>query len=288
MWPLEIALWDVIGKISGRPLWQMLGGRFPRVRVYASSGANLPVEERIESVRRIQNEGFPAVKLRFHAVDPLEDIAAVRAIRDAAGSEMVILVDANQGWQMPHDTSAPWDYATALRVADALAECNVYWLEEPLPRHDYRGLADLRKQTKICIAGGEGNREFSELLEYLQHGSLDVYQPDVVWSTGISRARQIANRVRNAGLLYSPHTWGDGLVLLANLHVAAAVSNAPFTEYPYDPPHWTPAYRDFILPEPIVPDSEGYVSLPDTPGLGVSMNWAELEPLKFERFKYYA
>ena len=90
----------------------------------------------------------------------------------------------------------------------------------------------------------------------------------------------IANRVQSAGALFTPHTWGDGLVLLANLHVASAVSNAPFIEFPYDPPHWTPERRDFMLPEPIVPDSEGYIMLPNEPGLGVSCDWASLEPLK--------
>jgi L-alanine-DL-glutamate epimerase-like enolase superfamily enzyme len=163
-------------------------------------------------------------------------------------------------------------------MAEALAELDVYWLEEPLPRHDYRGLAELRRRTRVRIAGGEGNREFAELREYLRHGSLDVYQADVVWSTGILRARQLAAEVQAAGAVYSPHTWGDGLVLLANLHVSAAVSQAPFIEFPYDPPHWTPERRDFILPTPIQPDEAGGLTLPDEPGLGVKIDWTALEP----------
>ena len=126
------------------------------------------------------------------------------------------------------------------------------------------------------------NREFAELREYLRHGSLDVYQPDVVWSTGIWRARQLAQEVQAAGAVYSPHTWGDGLVLLANLHVVAAVSTAPFVEFPYDPPHWTPEHRDFILPEPILPDDDGYLTLSDSPGLGVEIDWQALEPLRID------
>ncbi|MFN8456506.1 MAG: enolase C-terminal domain-like protein, partial [Anaerolineae bacterium] len=128
--------------------------------------------------------------------------------------------------------------------------------------------------------GGEGNREFNELREYLRHGSLDVYQADVVWSTGILRARQLAVEVQAAGAVYSPHTWGDGLVLLANLHLSAAVSQAPFIEFPFDPPTWTPERRDFILPTPITPDSPGVVTLPDAPGLGVKIDWAALKSLE--------
>jgi L-alanine-DL-glutamate epimerase-like enolase superfamily enzyme len=282
MWPLEVALWDLMGKISGQPVWQLLGGRSRRVRPYASTGERLPAAARAESARHLRNRGFPALKLRFHATEPREDLAVVRAVRGAVGPDMAILVDANQGWQMPWDSTAPWDFKTAVWMADALAELDVYWLEEPLPRHNYRGLADLRRRSRVRIAGGEGNRELAELREYLRHGSLDVYQPDVVWSTGILQARQLAAEVQAASAIYSPHTWGDGLVLLANLQVVAAVSQAPFVEFPYDPPGWTPERRDFILPEPILPDEAGFITLPERPGLGVAIDWEALEPFRIE------
>jgi len=279
MWPLEIALWDLAGKIRGEPLWRMLSGATPRVRVYASTGERVPASERAASAVALRDAGFPAIKLRFHAADPAEDIAVVRAVRDAVGSGMQIMVDANQGWRMPWDTSAPWEFDTASRVADELAELGVYWLEEPLDRHDYRGLGRLRQRSRVRIAGGEGNREFAEFGEYLSHGSLDVYQPDVAWTTGVLRATQLARQVVAAGAIYTPHTWGDGLVLLANLHVAAAVSNAPFVEFAYDPPHWTPERRDFVLPKEVVANN-GWVTLPKAPGLGVEIDWHSLEPLR--------
>lgn len=279
MWPLEIALWDLMGQIAGQPLWRLLGGRSRQVQVYASTGERLPTAERATSARRLRDLGFPALKLRCNAANPRDDLAMVQAVRDAIGPEMHILVDANQGWRMPWDAGTPWDFKTAVWMADALAELGVYWLEEPLPRHDYRGLAELRRRARVRIAGGEGNREFAELREYLHHRSLDVYQPDVVWSTGILRARQLAAEVQAAGAIYSPHTWGDGLVLLANLHVSAAVSTAPFIEYPYDPPTWTPERRDFILPAPTLAEN-GTVTLSEAPGLGVVIDWNALEPLR--------
>jgi L-alanine-DL-glutamate epimerase-like enolase superfamily enzyme len=300
MWPLEIALWDLAGKIRGERLWRMLssvpgsdsepgqrfgGAKAPlvqpphvdgRVRVYASTGERVSADERAASAVRIRDAGFPAIKMRFHADDPAEDIAVVRAVRDAVGPSMEIMVDANQGWRMPWDTSPSWDYETALGVADQLSGLGVYWLEEPMHRHDHRGLAKLRTWSTVKIAGGEGNREFAEFDDYLAHGSLDVYQPDVAWTSGVLRATQLARKVAAAGAMYTPHTWGDGLVLLANLHVAAACSNAPFVEYAYDPPNWTPERRDFMLPSPIVAE-DGWVTLPDAPGLGVEIDWNRLE-----------
>ena len=275
MWPLEIALWDLIGQIAGQPLWRLLGGSDGRVPLYASTGQRLGRAERVSAVLRLQAEGFPAVKLRFFAGDPRDDVATVRAVRQAA-PELTLLCDANQAWRMPWDTRPPWDLKLARRVADELAELGVYWLEEPLGRHDVHGLAELRRHARLRLAGGEGARELAELRRYLEHDALDVYQPDVVWSTGILQGVQIAREVQARGAIYSPHTWGDGLVLLANLHVAAAVSHAPFIEYPYDPPHWTPERRDFILPAPLRA-AEGHITLSDAPGLGVALDWGALE-----------
>jgi L-alanine-DL-glutamate epimerase-like enolase superfamily enzyme len=277
MWPLEIALWDLMGKINAQPLWKMLGGRSNKVKLYASCGERKPADERAESAKMLKSMGYPALKIRFHAPNPKDDLAVVRAVRDAIGDDMHILVDANQGWQMPWDASPTWDHKTALWMADALAELGVFWLEEPLRRDDYRGLADLRRQAKIRIAGGEGNRDFAEQREYLRHGSLDVYQADVVWSTGMLRACQLAREVQAEGCLYTPHTWGDGLVMLANMHVFAAVSNAPFIEFPFDPPGWVFERRDFILAEPIVPDEPATVTLPNKPGMGVEIDWSAIE-----------
>jgi D-galactarolactone cycloisomerase len=279
MWPLEVALWDLMGQISGQPLWKLLGGRSPQVRLYASTGERKSAEERAASAIWLKEQGFPALKIRMHAPDPRQDIPVIHSVRQAIGPDMAILVDANQAWQMPGDESSQWDFKTALWVADALAELDVFWLEEPLHRHDYEGLAALRQRTTVRIAAGEGNREFATFRQYLKHRSLDVYQPDVVWSTGITRARQLAGEVQSTGAIYSPHTWGDGLVLLANLHVAAAVSRAPFIEYPFDPPGWTPERRDFILPAPIQA-REGFISLSNSPGLGVKIDWKRLEKYK--------
>lgn len=273
MWPLEVALWDLMGQISGQPLWRLLGGSRQTVPLYASTGQRLDLDERVSAVLSLKRSGFRAAKLRFYHHEPSEDVAIIRSVRDAVGDDMTLLVDANQAWRMPWDTRPSWDLQQALRVAAALSELDVYWLEEPLHRHNYSGLAELRRRAGVRIAAGEGIREFSELHQYLDRGSLDVYQPDVVWSTGILRGIQLAREVQARGHIYSPHTWGDGLVLLANLHVFAAVSHAPFVEYPTDPPYWTPERRDFLLPALLQPGSDGSLSLPEEPGLGIRIDW---------------
>lgn len=282
MWPLEVALWDLMGKIEGEPLWRMLGGTEGRVRVYASTGERVGIKERVERARDMAAAGYPAIKLRMYSDDPLEEIEVVQEVREAVGGDVELMVDANQGWRMAPDTREPWTLETAIAVADALSELDVFWLEEPLDRHYYRGMAELRQRSGVRIAGGEGACEAVELEECLRHGSLDVYQPDVAWSIGVSRIRRLAAKIAEAGAMYTPHTWGDGLVLLANLHVAAALSNAPFVEYPYDPPVWTPDRRDFLLPEPLLSDGDGYLTLPEGPGLGVELDWAGIEPLRVE------
>jgi L-alanine-DL-glutamate epimerase-like enolase superfamily enzyme len=277
MWPLDIALHDLASKARGLPLWRLLGAASGRVRVYASTGERRPVDERIASVLALREQGFGAVKLRFHAPDPADDIAVLRAVREAAGGSMEIMVDANQGWRMPWDVSDPWTYEIAARVAGELRDLGVYWLEEPLHRHDVGGMARLRREVPgIRIAGGEGARELIDAWSCLDARALDVYQQDVAWSSGVAGAMRLAQRVRDAGAVYSPHTWGDGVVLLANLHVAAAASNAAFIEYPYDPPGWTPERRDFLLAAPIAA-RDGYVDLGTNPGLGASIDWPAIE-----------
>jgi L-alanine-DL-glutamate epimerase-like enolase superfamily enzyme len=93
-----------------------------------------------------------------------------------------------------------------------------------------------------------------------------------VLAVGILRARELAARVQRQGLLFTPHTWTNGIGLLANLHLAAGVGAAPFLELPYDPPAWTPERRDFMLAEPLRPDANGYLAVPDRPGLGIELD----------------
>jgi len=271
-WPVEIALWDIAGKAAGLPLYKLLGGARDRLPAYASTAELRPKDERVNDLEAIKGAGFTAAKLRFHSPEPRTDLKTLKAVRKAVGDEFTIMVDANMGWRYPADLTPRWDRNTAIEMAQAMEEYNVYWLEEPLWSYDYDGLAELRRRTTTRIAGGELNMDVHEFREYLTHGCLDVYQPDATFAGGITGAKKVAGMAQAAGFLFAPHTWSNGIGVMANLHLAAAVPNAPFIEFPYDPPSWTPEIRDFVLTEPITIDGEGNVVLPDKPGLGIELD----------------
>jgi len=271
-WPLDVALWDLVGQIEQRPVWDLVGGRGDRVRVYASSGVHRSAEDTIAVACRAGELGFPALKLRFGRADLADDLAVLRAVRDAVGESLELMVDCNQGWRMPWDIRPPWDVDHATSVAEQLAAESVFWMEEPLHRGDYAGMAELRRRVDVRIAGAELTREAYELDELLQRDCLDVFQPDCVCTQGISGLRHIAHRVAEAGKVFTPHTWGNGIGLLANAHLTAGTVGAPFLELPFDPPEWTAARRDYVLTEPVGVDGDGWITLSDRPGLGVVLD----------------
>jgi len=271
-WPLDVALWDLAGKVQDRPLWDLVGGRDRRVRAYASSAVLRPIAAMVDVARRALALGFPALKLRFGRAELADDLAVVAAIRDALGDGIELMVDCNQGWRMPWDTRPPWDVDHATTVGARLAAEGVYWMEEPLHRGDYDGHAALRRRVGVRIAGGELTREPYEFAELLRRGCLDVFQPDCVCTHGISGLRRLALDVTAAGHTFTPHTWGNGIGLLANLHLTAGTVDTPWVEFPFDPPEWTTARRDFVLAEPIEIDGDGWITLSDRPGLGCALD----------------
>jgi L-alanine-DL-glutamate epimerase-like enolase superfamily enzyme len=271
-WPLDLALWDLAGKICGQPVWKLLGGRHSRVRAYASSGALRGPSEMADAAERFLAEGFPALKVRFHRGDWREDVAALTAVRARVGDRLELMVDCNQGWRMPWDVEPPWTLKDALDVARELEPLGVYWMEEPLHRADIDGMQRLRGATSLRIAGGEMTRDPSAFRDLLKAGSLDILQPDAALVGGITGLRRVAQMAEQFGIGFTPHTWTSGAGVVANLHLAAGVANAPFLEFPYDPPDWGLDRRDFMLAEPLRPDAEGWLNLPDAPGLGYELN----------------
>lgn len=279
-WPLEVALWDIAGKAAGLPVADLFGGAVDGIAAYASCGMLLPATERAASALRMRDEGYRALKIRMDPRTPErleEGLAAVAATREAVGDTMAIMVDLNQGWRMAGDVSPSIDLATAQRIAERLAEFDVLWLEEPLDGSDLAGLRALRAAVPgIRIAGGEMTRTFRELQAALEADAFDVHQADVVLAAGMTNGRRLAERVLAKGRWYTPHTWTNGIGLLANLHVAAGVGGGPFLEFPYDPPGWTPERRDAFLAEPIRPDADGILRVPSVPGIGAVLDEAAI------------
>jgi len=266
-WHIELALWDIIGKDAGKPVYELLGGSGDSIRAYASTGQVTPAEERIEYVENRVAEGFDAVKLR---ITDREDLAVVREVRDAF-PDLPLMVDGNKGWAVRvMDDEAPWSVAEATHIARELEDIGgIGWFEEPLPRHDYDGYARLRSATDVPIAGGEFNAGPQELYQFLDRDAVDVLQPDAALVTGIKRAVEVAGVAREQGVRFVPHTWTNAIGFAANLHVMAAV-DAEWCEFPHDPP-WTPEAWGAVIEEPFSVE-DGAVTPRERPGLGVELD----------------
>jgi D-galactarolactone cycloisomerase len=277
-WPLEVALWDLLGQICGQPVARLLGGSTDRLPVYASWGELRDPRARAEDAQALVGEGFRGVKIRM-VRDRIEDgIRTVAAVRAAVGDRLEVIVDLNQAWRMPGDIDPGLGPTEARGIIERLRDHGVLWVEEPLDGEDRRGLRMLRHSTGVRIAGGEMARTFEELRLALEEDSLDIVQPDAVLALGVAGARSLGELALRRNRWFTPHTWTNGIGLLANLHVCAGVGGGPLLEFPYDPPAWTPERRDFMLAEPVWPDSSGMLSVPATPGLGA---WLDEEAVAF-------
>jgi L-alanine-DL-glutamate epimerase-like enolase superfamily enzyme len=280
-WPLEAALWDILGQVTGQPVSVLFGGATRRLPAYASFGEARAPQARAEAALAAKSAGFRAAKIRIDRTDPGTSLEALRATRAAVGDDFAIMADLNQWWRMAGDTSPALDLAYVRRIAAELADLGVFWLEEPLPGGDLDGMRALRGQ--IRVAGGEMARTPAELLAALEAGALDVLQPDVVLAVGMLRARTLGEVALLRGRWFTPHTWTNGLGLLANLHVVAGVGGGPYVEFPYDPPGWTPERRDFFLAEPVRVDADGYLTVPAAPGLGTQIDHAAVTRYRHPR-----
>ncbi|UCG82537.1 MAG: mandelate racemase/muconate lactonizing enzyme family protein [Dehalococcoidia bacterium] len=277
-WFVEPALWDIVGKASEQPVYRLLGGGQDKILAYGSTGELHPPEQRAEEMLALKGMGFKAVKLRVKAERLEDDIALIEAVRIAVGDDMEIMVDANQGWPIHGFGPYPrWSLKRAMEEASAMEEYGIRWLEEPLYKHDYDGYAHLRSSTNVPIAGGEFNSDLHEFRELISGGCLDVVQPDVTLSTGILNGKKVAGMAEAYNLEFSPHTWTNGLGLAANLQLMASVPDCPYCEFPYEPPGWVPEARDFMLSEPLMIDEEGYIAVPQGPGLGIELDMEQIK-----------
>jgi L-alanine-DL-glutamate epimerase-like enolase superfamily enzyme len=272
-WTVEVAVWDAIARAAELPLWQHLGGNRDRFPIYQSTGEIVAAQERIERLQQTRALGIEAAKLRL-SVDWRRDMAEVEKIREGVGSEMTLMVDANQGWRMPGDLTPRWDLPTAERCLSMCDEMDIYWLEEPLDPARIEDYGELRSRSSVRIAAGEMVRSLGESLRLAT--VVDVIQTDAVLAGGINGCRQIAERALDLAIQWSPHTWSTGYGLLANLHLALAFSSAPYLECPFDPPAWTSERRDFMLPHPLQIEA-GRLVAPSGPGLGVEPDFEQLE-----------
>ncbi|WP_299976192.1 mandelate racemase/muconate lactonizing enzyme family protein [Desulfobacula sp.] len=276
---IEPAFWDIKGKLEDKPVYKLLGGHRESVELYASTGEIKDKDSRVFEARKRYEEGFKTIKIRVHEFDVEKDISHVKAVVEAVGDKMTIGVDANQGWRVTIINDAPlWDLERAKYFADACADMNIAWLEEPLPMDDYESLSQLTKYSRIPIAGGEIHTNGkSELKFMIEKKCYDIFQPDAIMTGGIQHALEVADHCRKHGLKFTPHTWTNGIGFAVNLNVllASGFNGTKPLEYPINPPSWTIEKRDGILKKPFMHD-KGILHPTYAPGLGFEIDLDKL------------
>jgi D-galactarolactone cycloisomerase len=263
---IDIALWDILGKVTGQPVGRLLGGIYRRrAQPYCSLLMEEP-ERMYDVVAEYRNRGFRAFKIGwgpFGRTDNTKlDGAIVRAARDAAGADARLFVDAGAS-----DALWPHGLKWAMRTAEMLAEYEVGWFEEPMKPDAIEDFCHLRRASPVPIAGGEVLTRRQTFLPWLARGAFDIVQPDVTKVGGLSEQRRIAWMAEDYGVKYVGHGWNTAVGVAADLQMAAACPHTDLVEF-----IGGSAYLDGITAEPFALDDEGYLSIPDRPGLGVELD----------------
>ena len=264
---IDVALWDILGKVRGVPLYQLLGGKCrDKVPVYATALYPEEPSKVAKRARVFADQGFHGVKIKV-GFDLDKDIRIVRAVREELGTEFVIMTDANQGYSVD----------VALKASDAFADCGAYWLEEPLFVEDIEGHATLREKGRTPIAVGENLHMSYAFENFIARGAVDFVQPDVARAGGITEIRKITALAAKRNVPVSFHTWGDGVALAASAHLSAAVEDSIMMEldYTYNP------LREELLREPFKVEN-GYLIPPEKPGLGIELDQEALQRFAFD------
>jgi L-alanine-DL-glutamate epimerase-like enolase superfamily enzyme len=265
---IDIAMWDLLGKRLGEPVWKLLGFKqaFPKLP-YASSLFGDSPQETLAKARRVRVQGFRAAKFGwgpFGADTPAKDVDQLHAAREGLGPEGILLVDAGTIWVE--------DVGRAEKVLPALAEVRATWLEEPFVTSALQAYASLAQRSRTKIAGGEGSHNVYMAKQMIDEASIGFVQIDA-GMVGITGSKEIADYARQRGVTYVNHTFTSNLALSASLQPFAGYRDAELCEYPVELKDLARA----ITVETILPAADGLIHLSDEPGLGVRVDpasWA--------------
>ena len=267
---IDIALWDIKGKHFGVPVHQLLGGALrTEVQAYATGlyrrRAGDPLHYLPDEAAGYVAEGFKAVKLKV-GFGVEEDAKVTRAVREAIGPDIALMVDANHAY----------DAVAAIRLGRMIEQYDITWFEEPVPPEDIAGYRAVKAALPIPIAGGECEFTRFGFREHLVSRALDIVQPDTCAAGGLSECKKIADMAEAFAIRYNPHVWGTGIAIAASLQLLAVLP-------PHTPPSLAPLapllefdrtehpIRQAILTAPIEHD-RGVVRVPDGPGLGIEID----------------
>jgi D-galactarolactone cycloisomerase len=262
---IDIALWDLMGKICQQPVARLLGGYYrDRIKPYGSILFDEPPRLR-EKLQQVVSRGFKAIKLGwrpFGRRDRKFDELLIRTARDTVGPAVEIMVDAGGSEQFwPHG------YKWALETAKMLAAYDVVWFEEALPPDDLEGFIELRRHAPLPISTGEVLTRRQSFRPFIERHAVDIIQPDACKCGGLTEAWRIGWMAYDHNVLLVPHGWNTAIGLAADLHLTAALPVARYVEFLTPSP-----YLDELITEPFRPDAEGYLHVPTAPGLGIQLN----------------
>src|SRR6478672_11558780 len=249
---IDIALWDLFGKICNQPVARLLGGNYrDRIKPYGSLLFDEPDALRWKLTQAV-GRGFRAIKLGwkpFGRRDAKTDEHLVHTAREAVGPDVELMVDAGGS-----DAFWPHGYKWALRTAQMLAEYDVVWFEEALPPDDLAGFAELRKHSPLPITTGEVLTRRQSFWPFLERHAVDIIQPDCTKCGGLTEAWRIAWMAYEHNIQWVPHGWNTAIGLAADLALAAATPVARYVEYLTPSP-----YIEEIIAEPFKVDAEGFL-----------------------------
>jgi L-alanine-DL-glutamate epimerase-like enolase superfamily enzyme len=282
---IDIALWDIAGKIAKLPVYRLLGACRDRVEAYASGGFYQEGKSAADLAGEAEGyraRGFRGMKMKigrnpstqthlrrligqaeFCEVDPEEDLARVAAVRRALGPQAKLMVDVN----------CAWSPAVAIEMGRAMEPYKLYWIEEPVATDDIDGSARVADALATPIAGYETEVGLYGFRQLIDRGAVDIVQPDIAWSGGFSEGRRIAAYAQAHHRMVAPHAFAGAVLLVASLHFAAATPNGLLLEWDQNPN----ALRDELLKEPLRLEPDGTVKLPERPGLGIELDHAAVE-----------
>jgi L-rhamnonate dehydratase len=255
---IDMALWDLKGKHLGVPVHQLLGGkRHDRLRAYASILFGRDGQETADIARRWTQAGYTAVKFGWEPMGTCEslDLELVRGAREGCGGHDVLI-----------DAGCVWDARTALRRAHRFSEFDIGWLEEPLSQDDLEGYVWLRDRSPIPIAAGEGECGRLAYEPWISRRALDIYQVDLA-RNGFTDAQAIRRRVEDSGARVVNHCYKTPVSVAACVHwLSTSTSAFIFEDCVEDSP-----LRHDLTEERFQAEADGYITVPDRPGLGVTL-----------------
>jgi D-galactarolactone cycloisomerase len=267
---IDIALWDIKGKHFGVPVYQLLGGALRNeVQAYATGlyrrKSGDPLRYLAEEAAGYVADGFKAVKLKV-GFGVEEDAAVTRAVREAIGPGVALMVDANHAY----------DATAAIRFGRMIEPYDIGWFEEPVPPEDVAGYRAVKAALSIPVAGGECEFTRFGFRELLVSRAIDIIQPDTCAAGGLSECKKIADMAEAFGVRYNPHVWGTGIAIAASLQLLAVLpAHTPTSLLPIEPmlefDRTEHPIRQAVLMQPIE-HTNGIVRVPEGPGLGIEVN----------------